>query len=592
MPKYYLPIAGNPAPVGPGGQPLEGQGVRIAIDPVTRIEGHLRIEARVDQGLVTEAWSAGTMFRGFERIMQGRDPREAWVLAQRLCGVCTTVHAIASVRAVENALGITIPDNARLVRNLMEAAQFVHDHVIHFYHLHGLDWVDIVNGLSADPAATSALAQSISDWPNSSPAHFQAVRDRLSAFVSSGQLGPFANAYWGHPAYRLRPEANLLVAAHYLEALDWQREFVQIHALLGGKSPHPQTYLVGGMALPVDPNTSAGINGARIAQLRDWAAKALDFVRRVYLPDLRLIAREYRDWAGIGRGVGNYLACGDYPDRNGVSWMPAGVVMRERIDLPAQGYDRAHVGEYVTRSWYTYPEGDAAVRHPAQGETQPNYTGPQPPYDWLDTDGKYSWLKAPRYADQPMEVGPLARMVVAWARNHNRARQEIGGVLDAIELPLGALFSTLGRVAARGIETLLMAEQMDPWISELEANMNSGNLAIHNGYRWDPATWPQDCVGYGDTEAPRGALGHWVHIVNGRIANYQMVVPSTWNGSPRDAQGQRGPWELALLGTPVANQEQPLEMLRTLHSFDPCMSCSVHLVDVTGHERVRVYAGG
>jgi hydrogenase large subunit len=589
MSKTYFPLVLNSAATGPGGQPPEGRGVRIAIDPVTRIEGHLRIEARVDGGRVTEAWSSGTMFRGFERIMQGRDPREAWVIAQRLCGVCTTVHAIASVRAVENALEISIPDNARLVRNLIESAQFVHDHIIHFYHLHGLDWVDIVSGLGADPAATSTLAQSISDWPNSSPAYFQAVRDRLAAFVGTGQLGPFDNAYWGHPAYHLTPEANLLVSAHYLEALDWQREFVRIHALLGGKNPHPQTYLVGGMALPVDPDTTAGINGERIAQLRDWAARALDFCRRVYLPDLKLVASQYPEWAAIGRGVGNYLACGDYPDQDGVPWMPAGVIMQGRIDLPVQTYDPALVTEYVTRSWYSYPEGDTTARHPSGGDTVPNYTGPQPPYDLLDIDSKYSWLKAPRYGEVPMEVGPLARMAVAYARNHVRARQEINSLLDTLGLGVSSLFSTLGRVAARGIETLLMAEQMEPWITQLESNMLGGDLEIHNGSRWDPATWPSDCVGYGDTEAPRGALGHWVHIANGRIANYQMVVPSTWNGSPRDAVGQRGPWELALLGTPVAIQDQPLEMLRTIHSFDPCMSCSVHLVDTTGQERTRVY---
>ncbi|MFO7697836.1 MAG: nickel-dependent hydrogenase large subunit [Anaerolineae bacterium] len=578
MPKVYLPLVQS------------GSTVRIAIDPVTRIEGHLRVEARVAQGAVTDAWSAGTMFRGFERIMVGRDPREAWVIAQRLCGVCTTVHAIASVRAVEDALDITIPDNARLIRNLIEAAQFVHDHVIHFYHLHGLDWADLVSGLSADPAATSALAQSISDWPNNSPAYFTAVRDRLGAFAGTGQLGPFDNAYWGHPAYQLSPEANLLVAAHYLEALDWQRDFVRIHALLGGKNPHPQTYLVGGMSLPVDPDTSAGINGERIAQLREWSATALDFVRRVYIPDLKLVASQYPEWASIGRGVGNYLACGDYPDQTGTKWMPSGIVRQARIDLPAAVFDPAQVSEYVTRSWYAYPEGDASALHPSQGETEPSYTGPQPPYDWLDVNAKYSWLKAPRYNDEPMEVGPLARMAVAWARNHTRVRQEVGSFLTELSLPATALFSTLGRVAARGIETLLMAEQMEPWITQLESNMNSGDLAIHNGSRWDPATWPKDCVGYGDTEAPRGALGHWVHIVNGRIANYQMVVPSTWNGSPRDALGQRGPWEEALLNTPVAIQDQPLEMLRTIHSFDPCMSCAVHVVDTTGQERVRIYA--
>src|SRR5512136_2942445 len=301
MPEVFLPVVEKNG--GEGQNPK-----RIVIDPLTRIEGHLRIEAQVEAGVVTDAWSASTMFRGIEAILRGRDPREAWLFTQRICGVCTTVHAISSVRAVEDALGITIPDNARLVRNLMEAAQYVQDHVIHFYHLHALDWVDVISALSADPTATSQLARSISDWPNSSPSYFQGVRDRLQTFVNSGQLGPFANSYWGHPAYQLPAEANLLAVAHYLEALDWQRDIIKMHALLGGKNPHPQTYLVGGVAIPVDPNSPNAINPQRIAQLRSLARQGLDFVQKVYIPDLLLVASRYKDWAGLGRGVGNFLA--------------------------------------------------------------------------------------------------------------------------------------------------------------------------------------------------------------------------------------------------------------------------------------------
>ncbi len=596
MPDIYLPLVGNatqtqPAPT-PNPTPPSPTSTRIAIDPITRIEGHLRIEVQIEDGVVTDAWSSSTMFRGLEMILKGRDPRDAWVFTQRICGVCTTVHAIASVRAVENALGISVPDNARLLRNLIEGAQFVQDHVIHFYHLHALDWVDIVEALDADPAATSDLAQSISDWSRSSPEYFAGVKRRLQSLVDSGQLGLFANAYWGHPAYSLPAEANLMAVAHYLEALDWQREYIKIHALLGGKNPHPQTYLVGGMAMPVDPTSDAAINPERIAALRNWAAQGLEFVQKVYIPDLLAVAAFYKDWAAIGEGVSNFLAYGDFPDTIGGDpadlWLPRGIVWSKDISKPPTPLDHELIEEYVTHSWYRYAGGDSVGKHPWQGETQPNFTGPQPPYDFLDTGDKYSWLKAPRYDGQPMEVGPLARMVVAYAAGHSRVQQLVNSVLNTLSVGPEALFSTLGRTAARGIETLLIAERMARWIDELEANMNGGNLEIHNGVRWDPATWPAQASGWGTTEAPRGALGHWIHIQDGQIANYQAVVPSTWNGSPRDAAGQRGVWEEALIGTPVADPTQPLEVIRTIHSFDPCMACAVHIIDTEHQEVTRV----
>jgi len=300
------------------------------------------------------------------------------------------VHAICSVRAVEDALGITIPDNARVLRNLIEGAQFIQDHVIHFYHLHAMDWVDIVSALSADPSATSELAQSISDWPNSSSAYFEGVRERLQTFADSGQLGIFANAYWGHPAYQLPAEANLLAAAHYLEALDWQREIIKMHAIMGGKNPHPQTYLVGGMAIPVSPQGQHGINPGRITALRQLAAQALEFVQKVYLPDLLLVASYYGDWAALGGGVGNFLAFGDFPsDTSGdpaALWLPQGIVLNNDLGQPPQPLNHNLIGEYVTRSWYTYSGGDGQAKHPWDGETQWNYTGPQPPFEFLDDD--------------------------------------------------------------------------------------------------------------------------------------------------------------------------------------------------------------
>ena len=565
--------------------------MRIAIDPVTRIEGHLRIEVEVQDGQVTDAWSSGTMFRGIELILRNRDPRDAWVFAQRICGVCTTVHALASVRAVENALGITIPDNARLIRELISGAQLVQDHVVHFYHLHALDWVDITLALKADPGATSTLAQSISTYEKSSKTYFQGVQQKLQAFVDSGQLGIFANGYWGHPAYKLPPEANLLAVAHYLEALDWQRDFIRIHAVLGGKNPHPQSYLVGGMATALNPNNESTINADRLSLISQLIQEGQDFVSQVYLPDVLAIASFYKDWAGYGSGLGNYMAYGDYPSTTqnlpSTYFFPGGLVLGQDLGN-IQAVDQNQVAEYVTHSWYTYDGGNSASLHPWHGETNPNYTGPQPPYTLLEVDQKYSWLKAPRYAGHAVEVGPLARTLIGYAQGRPDVVQLVGATLKHLNVGANALFSTLGRVAARAIEAQVMVNQLPTWLAQLEDNMGSGNLDIHDNTFWDPSTWPQEAFGFGFHEAPRGSLGHWVHIKNGAIANYQAVVPSTWNAGPRDAGGQRGAYEAALIGTPVANPEQPVEILRTVHSFDPCLACAVHVVDPKGREYANV----
>jgi [NiFe] hydrogenase large subunit/hydrogenase large subunit len=562
----------------------------IVVDPVTRIEGHLRIEAEVDGGAVRDAWSSSTMFRGIELILKGRDPRDAWVFTQRICGVCTTVHAIASIRAVENAIGAVPPPNARLLRNLIVAMQAVQDHVIHFYHLHALDWVDIVSALSADPAKTSALAESISDWPLSSVKYFGGVRDRLKGFVDRGQLGPFANAYWGHSAYKLPPEANLMAVAHYLEALEWQREVIKVHAILGGKNPHLQSFLVGGMATPVDPDRQASLNASTVAQVRGLIAKAHDFVARVYIPDVLAVASFYKDWAGIGGGVGNYLVYGEYPEDEGANaplFLPAGVI-RNRDLAKVERLDPAKITENVHHAWYEYEGGDANGLHPFSGETRPKYTGPTPPYERLDLANKYSWLKSPRYDGLPMEVGPLSRMLVAYGSGHPRVKELVALVLGKLAVGPEALFSTLGRVAARAIETLLLAEKQGEWLEQLAANMGRRELRIHDNAKWDPGTWPAECSGAGFHEAPRGALGHWVRIEKGAIANYQCIVPSTWNAGPRDGSGRRGPYEEALLGTPVADPDKPVEILRTIHSFDPCLACGVHVLDARKREIARV----
>jgi hydrogenase large subunit len=562
----------------------------IVVDPVTRIEGHLRIEAEVDGGKVKDAWSSSTMFRGIELILQGRDPRDAWVFTQRICGVCTTVHAIASIRAVENAIGAVPPPNARLLRNLIIAMQAVQDHVVHFYHLHALDWVDIVSALGADPAKTSSLAESISDWPLSSSKYFAGIRDRVKGFVERGQLGPFANAYWGHPAYKLPPEANLMAVAHYLEALEWQREVIKVHAILGGKNPHLQSFLVGGMATPVDPDKQSSLNADTLAHVRALINKAHDFVARVYIPDVLAVASFYKDWAGYGAGAGNYLVYGEYPEDDGPKpplFLPSGVI-RNRDLSKIERLDPAQITENVRHSWYQYGGGDDAALHPFQGETKPNYTGPKPPYDRLDTSAKYSWLKSPRYAGLPMEVGPLSRMLVAYGSGHPRVKELVGVVLQKLGVGPEALFSTLGRVAARAIETLVLAEKQSQWLDELAQNMSRHDLRTHDNSKWDPSSWPAEASGAGFHEAPRGALGHWVHIRNGSIANYQCIVPSTWNAGPRDASGQRGPYEESLVGTPVADPAKPVEILRTIHSFDPCLACGVHVLDARKREVAQV----
>lgn len=495
------------------------------------------------------------------------------------------------MRAVESALNITIPDNARIIRNLITAIQNVQDHVIHFYHLHALDWVDIVSALSADPGRTSDLAQTISDWPMSSKDYFAGVKAKLKEFVDRGQLGPFANAYWGHKAYKLPAEANLMAVAHYLEALEWQKDVIRMHATLGSKNPHLQTYIVGGVAVPVDPNSQNALNASSLAFMQQLAAKALKFVQQVYIPDLLAVASFYKEWASYGAGVGNYMSVGEYaldgkPNTNNY-WLPSGIILGKDLSKVVP-VDHKKISEYVTHSWYTYAGGDNAGKHPFEGETNYKYTGPKPPYKELDTEGKYSWIKAPRYDEKPMEVGPLSRMLVAYASGHKRVQEVVNLVLSKLGVGPAALFSTLGRTGARGVETLVVAEQIPAMIAELAANIKKGELQIADTSKWDPATWPNEAEGYGLHEAPRGALGHWIKIKNKAIENYQCVVPSTWNGSPRDAKGQAGPYEQALIGTPVADPSKPVEILRTVHSFDPCMACAVHVVDAEGKPITKI----
>ncbi len=570
---------------------------RVVIDPITRIEGHLRIEAQMDGGTVQKAYSSGTMVRGVETIVQGRDPRDAWAFVQRICGVCTLVHGLAGVRAVEDALRYPIPPNAELIRNLMVAAQYVHDHVMHFYHLHALDWVDILSALNADPKATSELAQSISSYPRSSPGYFKDVQTRLKGFVEAGQLGIFAQGYWGHPAYRLPAEANLMAVAHYLDALAWQRDVAQLHAIFGGKNPHPNL-VVGGMpcAISIESGSQAGtaLDVLGLERVRSLIGQMREFVEQVYVPDTLAIAGFYKDWFERGEGIGNFMCYGDFPakgfgDRESYL-VPGGVILNRdlsrirELDLNAED----EIQEFVARAWYDYGAGKEGGLHPYQGETRFAYTGPEPPYQQLDVETQYSWLKSPRWRGQPVEVGPLARVLMLYASGDVRIGELVDGALRSLELPLEALYSTMGRTAARTLETQFMVEAMDGWYGQLLANIRGGDVRTFNEELWSPDTWPKRAQGVGYMEAPRGALGHWIVIEEGKTANYQAVVPSTWNAGPRDAQDQRGPYEAALEGHVLSNPEQPIEILRTLHSFDPCIACAVHLTDPRGEELLRI----
>jgi hydrogenase large subunit len=552
------------------------------VDPVTRIEGHLRIEAEVKDGKIIDAWSAGTMVRGLEIILKGRDPRDAWAFAERVCGVCTTVHALASVRSVEDALDIKIPPNAELIRNIMFCTQYIHDHVVHFYHLHALDWVDVVSALKADPAATSQLAQKLSKYPKSSPNYFAEVRKRLTKFVESGQLGIFANGYWGHPAYKLPPEANLMAVAHYLEALEWQKEIVRIHTIFGGKNPHPN-YLVGGAPCSINLDEANAINAERLAFVGQALQRGLEFVEQVYIPDVLAVAPFYLDWAGIGGGLENYLCYGDLPS-NGFSDIgsfkfPRGAILGRDLSKvhEVDPKDDTGVREFIDHSWYEY-SGEGG-KHPWQGETKLKYSGPKPPYEHLDVDAKYSWLKTPRWKGHAMEVGPLARMLVGYASGQSEIKEAVTEALAALKAGPEVLFSTLGRTAARAIESKLAARWGLEFFDQLLANIKAGDTRTFNKERWEPSTWPSEARGVGCSEAPRGALAHWLVIKDKKIENYQLVVPSTWNASPRDGKGQRSAYEASLIGTPVHDPQQPLEIIRTIHSFDPCLACAVHLYE-------------
>jgi hydrogenase large subunit len=590
----------------PNGYKLDDAGQRVVVDPVTRIEGHMRCEVNIDEeNMIRNAVSTGTMWRGLEVILKGRDPRDAWAFTQRICGVCTGTHALTSVRAVEDALGIQIPENANSIRNIMQLTLQVHDHLVHFYHLHALDWVNPVNALKADPKATSELQMKVSpSHPKSSPGYFRDIQNRLKKFVESGQLGPFKNGYWTNPAYLLPPEADLMAVTHYLEALDFQKEIMKIRTILGGKDPHPN-WLVGGVpcAINMDGNLSAGapLNMVNINLISSIIDQAREFVKNVYIPDILAVGQFYKGWLyGGGLSGTSVLAYGDIPDRAndyspGNLLMPSGAIingnLKEVHDVDLRNPDE--IQEYVPHSWYNYPNGVKGL-HPWDGVTEPNFQlgpnakGSKTNIVQIDEDAKYSWIKAPRWRGHAMEVGPLARYVVGYARGHKEITEQINFVLKTLDVPVTALFSTLGRTAARALEADWAGDKMRYFMDKLIANIKAGDSTTANVDNWDPATWPKEAKGVGFSEAPRGALGHWIRIKDTRIDNYQCVVPTTWNGSPRDSEGNIGAFEASLMNTKVEVKEEPVEILRTLHSFDPCLACSTHVMSEEGRELAEV----
>jgi hydrogenase large subunit len=560
---------------------------RITIDPITRIEGHLRIDVEVDNNAVSDAWASCTMWRGIENILKGRDPRDAWLFTQRFCGVCTTVHAMASVRSVEDALKLQVPINAQYIRNLILIAHALHDHIVHFYQLSALDWVDILQIPKADVGATTKLAESLSPWTRNSREEFKGAQDRVKAVAASGQLGIFMNGYWGHPAMHLSPEVNLLAFTHYVQALEYQRKALQVVGILGGKTPHIQNLTVGGVANAIDLDSTSALDMDKLEMIRELLGQVVRFVNEVYFVDVCAVAGMYPEWFKIGKGVNNYLAVPDLPlDSAATSYdLPGGYIMNGNIagvhsfKTAADKDFRDGVSEDVAHAYY---HGDKPL-HPYKGVTDPDFTG------W-NGDQKYSWVKAPRFNGAPMQVGPLAQVLVGFAQGHPLTKKYAGLALEKISAVAGVqatpamLESTLGRHGARAIRCAMLGELAQKHLQLLIDNIGQGDYSVHN-----PPEFPSgEQEGVGTHEAPRGTLSHWVVVKDGKIKNYQAVVPSTWNASPRDASGAHGPYEASLLHTPLARPEEPLEVLRTIHSFDPCMACACHTFDPSGQEIAKV----
>ncbi|MCQ9343976.1 nickel-dependent hydrogenase large subunit [Corynebacterium kozikiae] len=574
---------------------------RIVVDPLTRIEGHLRIEMEVDGGEVQEAWSEATQYRGIETIVQGRDPRDVWAFVGRICGVCTATHSVASVVAVEDAIGTQIPRQAQLIRDLLLAAQEVHDHVVHFYHLHALDWVNVVSAAEADPEKTAEFARSIgSTWKGNTPEQFAKVKQTVQGILDSGQLSIFTGGYWDHPDYRLPPEANLMAVSHYLDALQFQRSIIRITTVFGGKNPHPN-FLVGGMACSIDPDKSETVNQVAIDQIQAWTEEIENFVVGCYLPDAMAIMGVYKDYFDIGKSADTFMAVGmagacvrgDQLERS-LSFAHPEITPGVILDgdyTTLHPLDPGKIKEYVASAWLEYSIGNEAGLDPAIGETTPRYTGPKPPYEWLAENKEYTWSKAPRYDGRPTQVGPVARVLLAYLQNEPETKRLVDEAMRTLGIRIEQFNSTGGRTLARAVEAVTTSTNMlEKLLPQFIQGIKEGDYDVFNPRLWEPSSWPKETSGFAMLEVARGTLSHYVTIENELVSQYQAVVPSTWLSGGRDAAGNRGPYEEALAGGghPLVDAKQPLEVLRTIHSFDPCMSCAVHLLDAEGEELFQV----
>jgi quinone-reactive Ni/Fe-hydrogenase large subunit len=558
---------------------------RVVVDPITRIEGHLRAEVIVgDDGVVEDAFVSSTLWRGLEVIAKGRDPRNIPLMMQRICGVCTYSHYLKSTITVENALGIKIPYNAELVRTLMNAALFIHDHPVHFYHLHGVDWVDIVSALSADERKASELAFKYTDNPiGTGENELKLVKEKIAKFAKHPQgLGPFANAYWGHKTYKLTPEQNLIALSHYLKALEMQRIAAQMMAIFGGKQPHPQSLVVGGVTCVMDI-----LNPQRMGEYLVKFQQLADFINNAYYPDILMAVEMYKTEPSVMKpmGVKNFMAYEEFMVGRNEYLFESGIIMNGDLSKVFE-INEDKITEDATHSWY---KNDKPL-HPYDGETEPNYTGfidgesigvdgTNVKTKLIDETKKYSWIKSPRYNGEPMEVGPLASILVAYVKGNEKVTTLVNEFLAKAEIPAAALLSTLGRTGARMLQSKLIADNALVAFSNLIENLKVDQetcapYIIDND---------KEYIGRGIGEVPRGVLSHWIKIKNGVVANYQAVVPSTWNAGPMDAQGKKGPYEADLIGLKIQDLTQPLEIIRIIHSFDPCIACAVHVMDTKGN---------
>jgi len=541
---------------------------KIVIDPITRIEGHLRAEVEIDEeGIVKEAYVSGQLFRGIEIILKGRDPRDAGLLAGRICGVCTNSHFRAAVSSVEDAYGIQAPQNGEIIRDLMSLALFLQDHVVHFYHLHLLDFVDVTKALEADPKMTSKTAHLYSTKPYAnSHAHYIAVKEKLAKFVNSGRLGPFSNGYWGHNDYKLSPEENLVLLSHYLEALKFQSNISKAIAIFGAKTPHPQTIVVGGITSVADM-----LNPQRLNDFIFILKDAKDFIDRAYLPDMKLLAKAYREEikAGSGRSIGNFLSVGGYSFDKENQLFESGVIYGHDLEN-IQSFDEHKITEEVERAWYK--------------NDKPYYTdlNEDGTLKTARSDDKYSWIKAPRYDSKPMESGPLARVLISYKQGNRFIKPFVDEFLAFCDLELLDLSSTIGRNAARAIESAYISEYIFKFINSLVENIKYYDTETWTKFTFE--TLAKEAKGRVFFEVPRGVLSHFINIEDQKIQNYQVIAPTTWNASPKDSKDQRGPYEEALIGIKLHDPSQPLEVLKVLHSFDPCLACAVHIIDVKGND--------